>query len=304
MRRKIPNTWTLMAFEAAARHQSFTKAAAELALTQSAVCRQVGGLEDFLGVQLFHRSKRGVVLTEAGLTYSRQVAVRLNSVERDTLEMMARRGQGGSLELAVVPSFATRWLMPRLASFQRANPDISINLATRTRQFLFNETEFDAAIHCGNTVWPGVEAHALMAENLVAVCSPDLIAPGKQLAPQQIQDYPLLQQSTRPYAWRQWFDSLGLSVEHDMTGSRYELFSMLSQAAIHCMGIALIPPFLIEDELKAGLLVIPVHHPFLSGNSYHLLCPEGKSESVALKQFREWLLLEARNYREQHLLAE
>lgn len=302
MRRKIPNTWTLMAFEAAARHASFTKAAAELALTQSAVCRQVAGLEDFLGVQLFHRSKRGVVLTEAGLTYSRQVAVRLNSVERDTLEMMARRGQGGSLELAVVPSFATRWLMPRLASFQRANPDISINFATRTRPFLFNETEFDAAIHCGNVAWPGVEAHALMRENLVAVCSPDLIAPGTKINAEQIQNYPLLQQTTRPYAWRQWFTSLGLTVEHDMTGSRYELFSMLSQAAIHRMGIALIPPFLIEDELNAGLLTIAVDHPFVSGNTYHLLCPEGKAEGIALKQFREWLVLEASRYREQNRL--
>jgi DNA-binding transcriptional LysR family regulator len=301
MRRKIPNTWTLMAFEAAARHQSFTKAAAELALTQSAVCRQVGGLEEFLGVQLFHRSKRGVLLTEAGLTYSRQVAVRLNSVERDTLEMMARRGQGGSVELAVVPSFATRWLLPRLASFQTEYPDISINLATRTRPFLFNETEFDAAIHCGNVAWPGVGAHTLLPENLVAVCSPALIAPTGKLQALDIQKYPLLQQSTRPYAWREWFGSLGLSVEHDMTGSRYELFSMLSQAAIHGMGIALIPPFLIEDELKSGVLTIPVAHPFLSGNSYQLLCPEGRSESAALTQFRHWLLQQAATYREGQL---
>lgn len=291
-----------MAFEAAARHQSFTKAAAELALTQSAVCRQVGGLEEFLGVQLFHRSKRGVLLTEAGLTYSRQVAVRLNSVERDTLEMMARRGQGGSVELAVVPSFATRWLLPRLASFQSEYPDISINLATRTRPFLFNETEFDAAIHCGKTAWPGVAAHTLLAENLVAVCSPALIASAGKLQAMDIQNYPLLQQSTRPYAWREWFGSLGLSVEHDMTGSRYELFSMLSQAAIHGMGIALIPPFLIEDELKSGVLTIPVAHPFLSGNSYQLLFPEGRSESAALRQFRLWLLQQATAYRESQLL--
>ncbi len=300
MRRKIPNTWTLMAFEAAARHQSFTKAAAELSLTQSAVCRQIASLEDLLGVPLFHRSKRGVSLTEAGLTYSRQVAVSLNSVERDTLEMMARRGQGGSLELAVVPTFATRWLMPRLPSFQSAHPDIAINLATRTRPFLFKETEFDAAIHCGELPWPGVKAHTLMQENLVAVCSPALIAPRKKISAEQIQHYPLLQQSTRPYAWRQWFASLGLNVEHAMTGSRYELFSMLSQAAIHGMGIALIPPFLIEDELKAGALVVPLKHPFVSGNSYHLLCPEDKPESAALKQFSEWLMLEASAYRLQN----
>lgn len=302
MRRKIPNTWALMAFEAAARHQSFTKAAAELALTQSAVCRQVAGLEEFLGVRLFHRTKRGVALTEAGLTYSRQAALRLNAVERDTLELMAHRGLGGSLELAVVPTFATRWLLPRLAAFQRANPDITLNLTTRTRPFLFSDTEFDAAIHCGAAAWPGVEAHTLMREKLVPVCSPGLIAPHQTLSAAQIQDYPLLQQTTRPYAWRQWFASLALTVAHDMTGPRYELFSMLSQAAIHSMGIALIPPFLVEDELKAGLLTIPVQHPFVSGNAYHLLYPEGKSESAALKQFRDWLVLEAAVYRQQNAL--
>jgi DNA-binding transcriptional LysR family regulator len=300
MRRKIPNTWALMAFEAAARHQSFTKAAAELALTQSAVCRQIAGLEEFLGVPLFHRTRRGVALTEAGLTYSRQVAVRLKAVERDTLELMAHRGFGGSLELAVVPTFATRWLMPRLCLFQRANPDITINLTARTRPFLFAETEFDAALLCGKATWPGVEACYLMRENLVPVCSPQLVAAGETLTPAQLQRYPLLQQSTRPYVWRQWFDSLQLTVEHDMTGPRYELFSMLSQAAIHGMGIALVPPFLVEDELKAGLLTIPVSHPFVSDNAYYLFYPEGKAESAALKHFRDWLSAEATVYRQQN----
>lgn len=299
MRRKIPNTWALTAFEAAARHQSFTKAASELALTQSAVCRQIAGLEEFLGLRLFHRTKRGVALTEAGLTYSRQVAVRLNAVERDTLELMAHRGLGGTLELAVVPTFATKWLMPRLALFQKNNPDISVNLTPRVRPFLFNDTEFDAAIYCGDANWAGAEARCLMRENLVPVCSPRLIAPHTALTAAQIQHYPLLQQSTRPYAWRQWFDALGLEVEHDMRGPRYELFSMLSQAAIHEMGIALIPPFLIEDELRQGLLTVPVIQPFVSDRSYYFIYPERAAESAALQHFRSWLEGEAQAYRSQ-----
>lgn len=297
MRRKIPNTWALTAFEAAARHQSFTKAASELDLTQSAVCRQIAGLEEFLGLPLFHRTKRGVALTEAGLTYSRQVAVRLNAVERDTLALMAHRGQGATLELAVVPTFATKWLMPRLAQFQKDNPDISVNLTPRVRPFLFNETEFDAALHCGDANWPGAEARCLMRENLVPVCSPGLIAPHAQLMAERMRDYPLLQQSTRPYAWRQWFAALGMEVEHDMAGPRYELFSMLSQAAMLGMGIALIPPFLIEDELKQGLLTVPFSQPFVSDRSYYLIYPERSAESAALAHFRDWLEAEARTYR-------
>ena len=300
MRRKIPNTWALMAFEAAARHESFTKAAAELALTQSAVCRQIAGLEELLGVRLFHRSKRGVTLSEAGRTYSRQVALRLNAVERDTLDLMARRGLGGSLELAVVPTFATRWLMPRLAAFQRSHPDITLNMTASTRPFLFNETEFDAAIYCGNATWPGVEARTLMRENLVPVCSPALIGEHGALSAAQLQHYPLLQQATRPYAWRQWFAAQALTVPHDMTGPRHELFSMLSQAAIHGMGVALIPPFLIEDELKTGMLTIAVAYPFFSDNSYSLQYPQGGADSADLMQFRDWQLAEARSYRQQH----
>ena len=117
MRRKLPSTGALEAFEAAARHQSFTKAAEELSVTQSAICRQVAALESFLDVRLFRRTRRGVMLTEAGLDYSRSVGARLDEVERDTLELMARGGRGSSLELAVVPTFGTRWLLPRLPAF-------------------------------------------------------------------------------------------------------------------------------------------------------------------------------------------
>lgn len=296
MRRKIPNTWALTAFEAAARHASFTKAARELALTQSAICRQIAGLESFLGVKLFIRSKRGVTLTEAGQTYSRQVSQRLDAVERDTLELMARRGLGGTLELATVPTFATRWLLPRLAGFQRRYPDITINLSTSTRPFLFDDTHFDAAIYFGDASWPGTEARALMREELVPVCSPRLIAPQKKLKPEDVRQYPLLQQSTRPYAWRQWFESLGLTIEGDMTGPRYELFSMLSQAAIHQIGIALIPRFLVEDELAAGQLTMPVNHAYISDKSYRLIYPEQKADSAVLQHFRDWLEIEAAQY--------
>ena len=299
MRRKIPSTRALVAFDASARHQSFSKAAAELALTQSAVCRQIAALEAFLGLALFHRSKRGVELSEAGRSYAVQIALHLNGLERDTLELMARRGLGGSLELAVVPTFATRWLMPRLASFQLEHPDITINLTTRTRPFLFGDTAFDAAIHCGDAPWPGVEARTLMQEQLVPVCSAQLIAPLTSLTPGQVQRYPLLQQTTRPYAWRQWFTALGLTVERDMTGPRHELFSMLSQAAIQGMGIALIPPFLVEDELASGALIIPVLHPFASGNAYRLLYPEGQSDNPALKPFAHWLVNQACAYCQQ-----
>jgi LysR family glycine cleavage system transcriptional activator len=297
MRRKIPSTTALSAFEAAARHQSFTKAADELAVTQSAICRQIASLEDFLGLKLFRRDRRGVALTVAGLAYSHKVASRLDDVERDTLELMATGGEGGTLEIAVVPTFATKWLLPRMPGFLAAHPDITINLSTRTRPFLFTDTDFDAAIHASAALWPGTSSHFLMRESLIAVCSPDLIPRSRRLTTADWGRYRLLQQSTRPYAWRDWFESRGMRVEGDMSGPRFELFSMQTEAAIRGMGIALIPRLLIEEELRQRALIPVAQHDYLSDRSYHLFYPEPKSDNAALAIFRSWIEDQARQYR-------
>lgn len=297
MRRKIPSHLALVAFESAARHQSFTKAARELSVTQSAVCRQVAGLEEFLGLELFRRTRRGVMLTEAGANYSRRVAARLDEIERDAVAMMSSGGRGGILELAVAPTFATRWLLPRLGTFVGAHADITVNLTPRTRPFLFEGTPFDAAIFAAGSNWPGTEGMFLMHEDLVAVGSPKLLARRSGITPRELSLLPLLQQSTRPYAWRLWFESLGLRVNNDLAGPRFELFSMLTQAAIQGMGAALIPPFLIEDELRHGLLLELVSHRYLSDRSYYLIYPERKAESPLLHTFRTWLDDTARTYR-------
>ncbi|MDR8017249.1 LysR family transcriptional regulator [Ectopseudomonas guguanensis] len=297
MRRKIPSTAALIAFESAARHQSFTKAADELNLTQSAICRQIGGLESFLNVELFRRSRRGVVLTEAGVAYSRKVAAQLDAVERDTLALMGNQGTT-SIELAVVPTFGTQWLVPRLRAFQQLHPEVTVHLTNRTRPFLFADTHFDAAIYYGDAEWSGTEAHFLMHEHLLPVCSPTLLGDEPATA-ERIAALPLLQQTTRPYAWRQWFAAQGMSVPRDMTGPRLELFSMLAQAARHEMGVALIPPFLIQRELAEGSLVIALDRAVPNNDrAYYLMVPERKAESSALKAFRDWLLAQAAAYRE------
>lgn len=294
MRRKIPSTGALSAFEAAARHSSFTEAARELALSQSAVCRQIAGLEGFLGVKLFRRSRRGVVLSEAGAGYHRLVAKRLDEVERDTLDLMARQGRGGTLELAVVPTFGTRWLLPRLPDFAGQHPDVTLNLSSRTRPFLFEDTELDAAIYTGDGNWPGAVVTHLMPESMVPVCSPALIAPRKKLTPQQLAQLPLLQQSTRPYAWRQWFESTGYVPGNELVGPRYELFFMSLQAATVGLGVALVPEYDLGDDLRTGRLVIPVKHTCPSDRAYYLVTPEHKSENPVLGLFRSWLLAQVR----------
>ncbi|MBT2295180.1 LysR family transcriptional regulator [Pseudomonas fluorescens] len=295
MRRKIPSTVALVSFEAAARHESFTKAAQELSLTQGAICRQIASLEDFLGVELFRRSRRGVKLTEAGLSYSRRVATQLDAVERDTLSVMGHTG-ANVIELAVVPTFGTQWLLPRLKDFQQQHPEVTVNLTNCTRPFLFADTEFDAAIYFGDADWSGTESHKLMGENPMPVCSPTLLGNRNSLTPQAIAELPLLQQTTRPYAWRQWFNSQNLNIARDLTGPRYELFSMLAQAAMHDMGIALIPPFLIQRELAEKRLVVANRNALSSIKAYYLMIPERKVESASLRAFRDWLVTQAGSY--------
>jgi DNA-binding transcriptional LysR family regulator len=246
-------------------------------------------------VELFRRSRRGVKLTEAGLSYSRRIATQLDAVERDTLSVMGHTG-ANVIELAVVPTFGTQWLLPRLKDFQKRHPEVTVNLTNRTRPFLFADTDFDAAIYFGDADWSGTESHKLMGENPMPVCSPALLGSRNALTPDAIAELPLLQQTTRPYAWRQWFSSQHLNVARDLTGPRYELFSMLAQAAMHDMGIALIPPFLIQRELAERRLVIANRNALSSIKAYYLMIPERKVESASLRAFRDWLVNQAEGY--------
>lgn len=289
MRRKIPSTTALSAFEAAARHSSFTLAANELAITQSAVCRQVAGLESFLGVKLFRRSRRGIVLTSAGVHYSRMVRVRLDDVERDTLELMAKGNAMVALDLAVVPTFATRWLIPRLPRFQADCPGITLNLHVRTRPFLFEASGLDAAIQAGASNWPGTRCDELMGERLVAVAAPALLGRRKALPADEWGRLTLLQAGTRPYAWREWFASLGLTVANDLAGPRLELYSMAIEAAQQGLGIALVPRLLVDRELATGTLRRLVDHDLDSGQTYRLIFPEHLEADETLLRLRDWL---------------
>ena len=298
MRRKIPGTDLLIAFETAARHQSFTRTAEELSLTQSAVCRQISALESYLGVSLFNRIKKRVTLSEAGQIYARQVREYLRRVEHDTLSLMAHRGAGGVLELATIPTFAARWLIPRLGSFHSQNPEITLDLTTRAEPFMFNDTSFDAAIHYGDPVWPGAIAEYLFGEEMIPVCSPALLGPRRTIDLEALIEMELLHQSARPDAWRQWFEAAGMSNVNAMGGARYELFSMLIVAARAGLGVALVPRFFVGEELESGYLVIPHDYVLRSKRSYYLVYPENRAGSAPLKVFRDWLLDQSAEDRE------
>ncbi|WP_342132474.1 LysR family transcriptional regulator [Hydrogenophaga sp. OTU3427] len=297
MRRKIPSTQALQCFESAARHQSYTRAAQELALTQSAVSRQIAQLESFLNVQLFQRTRHGVLLTPSGAEYAQQVARRLDALERDTLDAMARFGQSRAVHLAAVPTFATRWLMPRLPVLARQHPEIVVHIETSTRPFLFADTERDAALYAGTPEqvanWAGTQAAELLPEVVVPVCGPALLAGRSKLQAADVAQLPLLQQSTRPDAWRQWFEANGVEAPLALAGPRHELFSLTATAAAHGLGVALVPRLLVEDELARGDLVVACDRPLASGRRYWFVTPERAEEPVAVTLLRDWLVAAA-----------
>jgi len=289
MRRRLPATALLTAFESAGRHQSFTAAAAELALTPSAVSRQVSALQEMLGVPLFRRTRHGIALTDAGAAYLRHVSRSLDDMEREVLDLQGRRGRGGSVELAAVPTFAAYWLVPRLARLRERNPDLTVHLSSRTRPFLFEDSGMDAAIVAGTGAWPGTQATFLIPERVVPVCSPALAGSKREIAAERLARLPLLQQGTRPYAWREWFAAGGLPEVDAIAGPRYELFSISLQAAIAGLGVALVPDYLAAPEIASGRLVQPVRRAS-SSLGYYLVTPADRVETAALTELRQWLV--------------
>jgi DNA-binding transcriptional LysR family regulator len=291
MRRRIPSLVALEMFESSARHQSFARAAEELSITHSAVSRQVAALEDRVGVPLFVRNKQRILLTEHGRRYAARIHDSLDRIERDTLELMARGGRGQTLEVAVTPTLASSWLIPRLPQFRVLHPDITINLAIRNRRFLFEEEPFDAAIHFGAMQWPGVQGFELLPEgDLAPVCAPSLLGARRSLRPEQVARLPLLHLATRVDAWREWFQATGMDGDlSSVNGARYEMFSLLASAAVSGLGVALVARQLIENELADGRLVVVCRRTLPGRLAYHVAYPLGRPVGPGLQAFLQWL---------------
>lgn len=299
MRRRIPSLEALQAFEAAARHQSFTAAAAALALTQSAVCKQIAALESHLGVRLFHRIKKRVSLTEVGAIYAKQISEDLEQLERHTNALRAHRGGCNLLTIGVIPTFATRWLIPRLSNFWARHPAITLNLMTRADPFMFTDTDFNGAIHFGVPKWPGAEMIELLGEELIPLCSPALLVQRLPAGAASLTMLPLLHHSGRRDAWARWFARAGLPSFDCSQGPCFDLFSMLIEAALAGLGVALVPRFLAERELLSGELIVPVDMALVSPYGYYLAIPDIPGPCAAMTHFANWLKDEAVTYQRQ-----
>ena len=289
-RRFLPSLSALMCFEAVARLGSATLAAAELSLTQSAVSRQLKTLETQLEVHLLERSGRNLVLTEKGRAYFVEVRAILQRLQQASASVRMNT-EAGSLNLSILPAFGMNWLAPRLRHFAQTHPEVTVNISTRLAPFDFRNSRFDAAIHFGREDWPGVHYLPLMPETVVAVCAPDFLRAPLE-APDHILEHPLLHLETRPRGWQRWLAGLGIETTLP-PGMVFDQFSTMAQAAIHGLGIALLPTFFAEPYLKSGQLLLASPHASQSIGSYFLVWPKEAKESRALAAFCAWLKQQA-----------
>jgi LysR family glycine cleavage system transcriptional activator len=292
MRRTLPSMMSLEAFEASARHLSFAEAARECCLTQGAISRQVRLLEAALETELFLRTRGGLLLTTAGQELLRGIRPGLDGIAAAVSRVTLRRG-GEQLRLATLPGFGARWMMPRYASFSAQHPDISVAFFTRTDPVSFEDQPFDAAIHFGTSLPAGVPGDWLMSEDPVPVCHPSIRHPAGLSLAEALSSYQLLHHLHRASSWTDWMSAAGVTGLAIRNGPAFEQLHLMIEAAASRLGLALLPRFMVQQELASGVLVAPFEQRVNSGWGYWLTYPGNRPLSHALRAFREWLVPQA-----------
>jgi LysR family glycine cleavage system transcriptional activator len=293
MSRKLPPLTALRAFEAAARHLSFTAAADELHVTQAAVSHQIRGLEERLGIALFRRSGRGVLLTDAAQPYLAEVTAAFDRLAAATQRLQSQ-DSAGVLNMTVLPSFAAKWLLPRLGHFREQHPEIDVRVSSSPEIVDMTRGEFDLAIRAGHGRYPGMRVDLIANIHFFPVCSPLLLkGPQKLESPADLRHFTLLHDEPRDL-WQVWFNLVGITDIDPSRGPGYSDSSMVIWAAIEGQGIAMARSTLVAADLAAGRLVRPFTQSFPGDHAYWLVCPEATAERPKIAAFREWLLVEAR----------
>jgi LysR family transcriptional regulator, glycine cleavage system transcriptional activator len=287
-RRYLPSLSLLSAFEAVARTGSTQAAARELDLSQGTVSRLVQNLEMQLGVTLFLRGGRRLRPTEAAQAYARDVRRAMDVIGSASLRLVASP-TGGALSLAILPTFGTHWLAPRLPAFLAAYPGVTVNLGTQLNAFDFAEAGYDAAIHYGAANWPEATHRKLFDERIVAVCHPGFLAAHPIGQASDLLQQPLLQLDSRPHEWALWLHHHGLQ-NAAPRGMVFDQFATLMQAAMHGLGVALLPQFLAGPALADGHLVQAFGDTVAGSGSYWLVWPERRGGHAPLVGFADWLV--------------
>jgi LysR family glycine cleavage system transcriptional activator len=289
MNSRLPPLAALRTFEVAARHGNFSRAGAELHITHGAVSHQMKALERELGVALFHRLRRGVELTEPGRALAATVRDALDRIARGVADLRAPSQR--ALTVSVLPAFATHWLIPRLADFNRRHPEIDVNIRAGQALADFATEDVDLAVRYGGGQWAGLVAMRLADEDVFPVCSPRFNGGRLPRTLAALAKARLLHTPLQP--WEAWFRALGVTAPSTVRGMTFSETDLLLRAAIDGLGVALSRRILAQPELDAGRLVRPLRHSVRADRSYFIVYPAAVQPSQRLLMFRDWLLEQA-----------
>ena len=295
MATRLPPLAALRAFEAAARLENFSRAADEIHVTHGAVSHQVRALEAFVGVRLFTREGRGVVLTGDGRALAAEIRAALAQIGA-AAETIRRRAQSNRLTISVLPSFGSRWLMPRIGGFMAAHPDWEINIDSSAALADFARDGIDVAVRFGRGPWPGLGGEWLMDDEYILAASPKLNRGRLPRRPDQLARYPLLRADAEP--WRAWCTAAGVDLKLPNTGVDYQDMGVMLQAAIEGQGIILTRHTIAAAEIEKGTLVQLFDVAVPSSLAYWIVWPDAMPESDRVLAFRDWMLAETTAARE------
>jgi LysR family glycine cleavage system transcriptional activator len=294
MTRKLPPLNAVRAFEAAARHVSFTKAAEELHVTHGAVSRQVALLEEWFGKELFRRAASQVTLTDAGRTYLVEVTAVLDRLAVASMHIKDQARPSG-LHINAPPTFTMRWLIARMASYQRQYPNVEIRLTTSLAAVNFKEHGYDVAIRGAHAPIEGCTSQPFMTEIIAPVCHTDLLKGQKQLRPEQLDKQALISYGTEPYSWSEWMEAVGVGKITPGGALKFEQMYFALQAAQEGLGIVLVPLFLAIDDIVAGRLCAPFGLLGAARRDYYANFPSERATDPVLRGFFTWLSQEGRD---------
>jgi LysR family glycine cleavage system transcriptional activator len=293
MHRRLPPLNAVRAFEATARNASFTRAAQELFVTQGAVSRHVAALERWLGAKLFTRTQRGIELTAKGGAYFRVLRGALDQIDHATRQLQQSPDEN-LLRLKLPPTFAIRWLVPRLARFHAQHRGIDVQITTSHDPADFDREDVDAAIHSDFEPPSGPGFRRVLGEELLPVCSPGLLERGPALSkPRDLARHVLLCSMNRPRDWPAWLVAAGVAGVDGNSGLKFENAALAYQAAIDQLGVTIAQRALVADDLRTGRLVAPFALSVRTSGGYYLAYPPHRPKSSRLVAFEEWLLAEA-----------
>ncbi|MCJ8339600.1 MAG: LysR substrate-binding domain-containing protein [Pseudomonadales bacterium] len=287
LKKHVPNIHNLHSFVSAAKHNSFTQAAIELHLTQSAISRQIKDLETQLGVPLFKRIRQRVLLTDTGSRFLED-AVHIIQVTEDAMLRAMSVGAKSSLRIAALPTFTSRWIIPKLSSFIERNPNTALSFSSRTKPFDFNNKMADLAIHFGKPSWPQASCYLLCREQMIPVASQNYLTGQPLSTLADVQQMSLLQLASRLGSWKLWFEQHQLDISHN-NHLIFDQFSMIVDALKADLGIALLPKYFIADELADGSIV-QLAQGIETEDCYYLVIPDDKADNPQVISFKDWIL--------------